>query len=62
MLTKLGSLTQQDVLVPLVMLLLIYVTINSNICQKAPESTSLNYFYIIRYQKQLPCNCQSNGK
>ena len=41
MLTKLGSLTQQDVLVPLVMLLLICVTINSNICQKAPESTSI---------------------
>ena len=40
MLTKLGSLTNQDVFVPLVMLLLIYVTKNSNICRKAPESTS----------------------
>ena len=42
MLTKLGIFTQCDVLVPLVMLLLMlcYVTINSKICQKSPESTS----------------------
>ena len=46
MLTKLGSFTQDDVLVPLLMLLLIYVTINSNICQKAPESTSM-YFNML---------------
>ena len=48
MLTKLRSLTHQDVLVTLVVLLVMlllnmsYVTINSNICQKAPESTSIS--------------------